>query len=487
MTTTQRLGFQLTDEYKKQLELSHDAIDVNNWSDYTHQSKMTEPIGNHLYDISYHISGPLITNNEKYCIHQSCQTIGHCVTNLFNCSIHPFFAISSMSLSHKLFAHDCPNKTLCNHCLLVMMATTRNCDLIIDKLYEFYCYSNTTIYSNPSCYYFFHIILIYPFVIKYILKHTSNIHKLWEILIFYLTKIDIHSVEHGHSSFCNPQRGYNITNKSLIAVNIFEYNLSCILLVFCAFVPHLKKQHLLKLIQLKLPQILVDFISNSDYMKLPHIQSNINQWYRRKKSMKIVEEIGKIQRFGRTLRLIKGKIGDTLELLNIIDSTNITSAKLLEGYSFLFEKMKKFKDNNQFSAAYDILQQVTLPQIAEYKNHSLEEVIFAPETVRNAEVTDQFKLIWFVQCNVVLKRQLLKLEKARIKRINQCANNQCRFRNNNGKKMKKYKLCGGCKFVLYCCRKCQKIDWTLGHHREFCKKRLSIPLMTVTYLNPAIS
>ena len=53
----------------------------------------------------------------------------------------------------------------------------------------------------------------------------------------------------------------------------------------------------------------------------------------------------------------------------------------------------------------------------------------------------------------------------RLKAI-ECQWKHCK--NKNGNKRKKFRKCKGCRLCRYCSKKCQKLDWNRGCHKEMC-------------------
>eukprot|EP01084_Bolivina_argentea_P293711 505204_1 len=445
---------------------------IKNWTDYIEQNKPNNPIQRHLNRLAYDtLQFSIAVNTKEQCIHHIYSSVECCVERLIGTVSHPrytfkLYTLSGKSMNQQLFVNDPMGKKLCNQCILLFVNKTNKCQDIIDKFYHMYCNSNSYISANPCMYYFTRAVLCYPLIIKYLLKFTKNIDKLFQILIFYLKEIKLNKLQHSYEEFKNPNEGYKITNKYITSIFIFEYNLCCILALFTKLIPYFSKTHLLNLVQLNFPQIIVDYISKSEYVKLKHIQSNIKSFYQ------IAHQSIKIANLEKCMKqtMCDGKEVYVSMYKNesidyFIPHRNPTLCKLINVFWFLFKRMKRFKNESVFAESLNMFEEFSGFRFIEYKNHSIEDCLNGNVKNSDRSVTDRYKLHYFITwANGTKIYSVKRIKKNNIK-LKCCSNDKCR----QIRKYCKFKKCKGCELALYCSNQCQKYHWSHGH-RRFCFK-----------------
>ena len=76
--------------------------------------------------------------------------------------------------------------------------------------------------------------------------------------------------------------------------------------------------------------------------------------------------------------------------------------------------------------------------------------------------------VWWVPCfDTIGKSENLKHIGTNQSR---CGWSRCAKKRKKPSNKADHKLCGQCRFVFYCSKKCQKNDWNIGSHKKYCKR-----------------
>eukprot|EP01084_Bolivina_argentea_P025615 47630_1 len=437
---------------------------IASWADYVKQNKFQRPIWFHLSSLAFPCWREGI-HKRNDCIHEQLGlTVDSLVDALIGIVTNQRYSISISNVSRLIFTTDPAGKKLCNDCILVFLFKTNYCQTIIDQYHQIYCHSNSYIQTNVCIIYFSQLILCYPLVIKFILAYTSNINKLFEILIFYLKKMKLDSLD-SNPQFFSPQKKYNIINKEIVAIFTFEYNLCCILSMFESLIPYFSRTNLAMLTKYKFTEIYTTFILK--YSSLKHIKANVNAFYKRScKHMSPTPNGPNYERFKKATSgpIQEGTVHTYFTFCNInipiddmVNRRNAMLHKLVGVYCYYLQKMKKFKDDPQFTDSYNRFYKFSASQLLHFRTKIDNETA-------ETNVSYESKVQFFFSFASNTKLHSIKEVRNHYRKWKICSNDKCKRK----RKKLSFRVCCGCQLVLYCSRHCQKLDWIAGH-RNYCK------------------
>eukprot|EP01084_Bolivina_argentea_P246826 413000_1 len=158
--------------------------DIKHWEDYIRENQKNKRIYFHLF----HKTRPyycIPIHKTINCVHQLCSNIESCVDQLIQVVMDINYLTSENNLCGSLCDRNVSRKKLCNYCLLLFCIKTNKFQSILSYIENAYCSGNQSLMNNqPSIWYFCRVILSYPLIFKYFIKH-SEISILFKNLIYY--------------------------------------------------------------------------------------------------------------------------------------------------------------------------------------------------------------------------------------------------------------------------------------------------------------
>eukprot|EP01084_Bolivina_argentea_P063452 115856_1 len=408
------------------------------WSEYAHHASKGK-ISSHFHALSD------IKNNKlsKYsqCIHNKFNCIQQCIDKLDN-------VLYGSPMYFREFASDW---ILCTDCLLTICNKQYICKLFAAiyqqciKLFQLTMIDPTTFvtYKVKEWTYVACCLLRYINIIKLVL-HTDEFYmKIFLSFTYYLQHFSKlkRFIKIMDGSFNITDHGYAIFTIGIEILYLFEYNFVGILTCMRQIAPYFKLKHLTVLVELNCFSIFQKFINeyfNLEYMRIITDSIKLTDQMQIRASMVLCLSLCVIQLINckvfKQYKLItdvsmKRKFKKTILEIRNVDKNMATMLRMYRTITPMFyQQQDRFylKDDCKYSFYKYFLKMST----------------------------------GFITLS---HKTALQKKRKQVRNHKFCGNEKCR----NGNCIKKLRLCGQCRFVYYCSKKCQKKHWC--HHRAMCK------------------
>eukprot|EP01084_Bolivina_argentea_P296947 511511_1 len=412
---------------EKQQELMKHPILIRTWDDYAHEASDGR--------IAQHFTHLIVVTNEAVtkpinCVHQHFRNISECINKLFE-------VLYGSPFHYKTF----DEQDLCYNCLLTFCSKKKEIKKLFEDWYDEYtkfAHHKFDIHMGMNCkelFYLSQCLLKYKCMVKYILNRPSLYNKLFSLFIFYIKhfKILVDLIKKDSNIFdvFHTDQGYTLQRRSLVIIYCFDYNFLSIVGCMMKLIPYFKRTHLLRLLELDYFTHFQCFMSL--YLDLKHHIILFN---------KVQIHLNNDTRFLGTVTLWQS--------LSVFEFINY---KITLKRQLLVSSLKRNKILKICQQIAKIKKWFTDYDTKSWWNSDL----YMNEKDKLKVLCFQIKEHPFFGIGTILKDK-----KTQLRKDIRCGNYVCIKKVNH----RKFKLCSNCKIVYYCCRRCQKINWS--HHKTFC-------------------